>query len=256
MNSIRWDYLDKRDAVIRALQDYPLVCARAEAMGLTDLADAEDWEGRFGPAAPPAFRAKLGTCAESLAAEHTLPEDSGDAEEAAPALPKKRGPRPSAEGGPKKPVRYRKLDRSLGAAVARGLEQRRRAGEEEAAASAAEAFPSQETEAAEAVLLPGGKAGMGKGSPSGTAAAEVLPPDLDTDGILRCRTEEYLRWFEPVWRTLSNEERFLLQVFYMTPSDRRPAALNAACALEGIELPSLYRRKNRILLRLVRALYG
>ena len=65
--------------------------------------------------------------------------------------------------------------------------------------------------------------------------------------------EEYMAWFKPAWEFLSEDERFVLAVFYQ--SSGRDAA-GMICSRFGIEKSSAYNKKNRALRNLTVLLYG
>ena len=66
---------------------------------------------------------------------------------------------------------------------------------------------------------------------------------------------EYMEWFKPAWEQLSEEERYVLDVFYMN-GDESGAGIDMIMRHFNIERRSAYNRKNRSLARLSVLLYG
>lgn len=67
--------------------------------------------------------------------------------------------------------------------------------------------------------------------------------------------QEYLHWFEPSWNKLSEDERWILNVFYQ----QRQGQTRAIQAIKDrycIERSSAYNKKNRALDHLTLLLYG
>lgn len=66
---------------------------------------------------------------------------------------------------------------------------------------------------------------------------------------------EYMAWFVPAWNELTEDERYVLEVFY-SDADSQTNAVYDICDHFGIERSSAYNRKNRALGKLVTLLYG
>lgn len=66
---------------------------------------------------------------------------------------------------------------------------------------------------------------------------------------------EYMAWFVPAWNELSEDERYVLEVFY-SDADSQTNAVYDICDHFGIERSSAYNKKNRALGKLVTLLYG
>lgn len=66
---------------------------------------------------------------------------------------------------------------------------------------------------------------------------------------------EYMEWFVPAWNELTEDERYVLEVFY-SDADSQTNAVYGICDHFGIERSSAYNRKNRALGKLVTLLYG
>ena len=80
------------------------------------------------------------------------------------------------------------------------------------------------------------------------AGEERLISAISEIDILRERYRqavEYMDWFKPAWKQMSEDERYLLEVFYMDD-----------CESPAIRAPTAYKRKNRALDRLTILLFG
>jgi DNA-directed RNA polymerase specialized sigma subunit len=66
---------------------------------------------------------------------------------------------------------------------------------------------------------------------------------------------EFMSWFDPAWIQLSEEERLLLETFYMGDANKTAAVENISELLH-IERAQIYRRKDKALNRLTIFLYG
>ena len=55
---------------------------------------------------------------------------------------------------------------------------------------------------------------------------------------------EYMEWFVPAWNELTEDERYVLEVFY-SDADSQTNAVYDICDHFGIERSSAYNRKNR-----------
>ena len=66
---------------------------------------------------------------------------------------------------------------------------------------------------------------------------------------------EYMEWFRPAWEQLSEDERYVLDVFYMNGAESG-AGIDMIMRHFNIERRSAYNRKNRSLARLSVLLYG
>lgn len=66
---------------------------------------------------------------------------------------------------------------------------------------------------------------------------------------------EYMEWFVPAWNELTEDERYVLEVFY-SDADSQTNAVYDICDHFGIERSSAYNRKNRALGKPVTLLYG
>lgn len=86
-----------------------------------------------------------------------------------------------------------------------------------------------------------------------------LAASLDEIDVLKERYRralEYMEWFQPAWDALSEDEQFVLTVFYKEDSDPQMDAVSVICEKYSIERSSAYKKKNRALARLATLLYG
>lgn len=67
---------------------------------------------------------------------------------------------------------------------------------------------------------------------------------------------EYMKWFEPAWKQLSQEDKYVLENFYGNGKGYGCNAVYAIADYMKIETPTVYKRKNRALDRLVTLLFG
>jgi DNA-directed RNA polymerase specialized sigma subunit len=77
--------------------------------------------------------------------------------------------------------------------------------------------------------------------------------EIDTIKERYRQAVEYMNWYKPAWEQLSDEEQFVLSVFYA--QDEKGPAMRVADHF-GIERSSAYNRKNRALDHLTMLLYG
>ena len=88
------------------------------------------------------------------------------------------------------------------------------------------------------------------------AAEDRMAEGMDEISVLRERYREaveFMAWFKPAWEELTEDERYVLECFYMGTDG---PAVNAVCERFQIERNSAYRRKNRALSKLSVMLYG
>ena len=88
------------------------------------------------------------------------------------------------------------------------------------------------------------------------AAEDRMAEGMDEISVLRERYREaveFMAWFKPAWEELTEDERYVLECFYMGADG---PAVNAVCERFQIERNSAYRRKNRALSKLSVMLYG
>lgn len=71
----------------------------------------------------------------------------------------------------------------------------------------------------------------------------------------RKRADAYLDWFNPAWNLLSEDERFVLECFFLDGLSSEDAALKVGEHFY-IERASAFQKKNRALTKFARALYG
>lgn len=88
------------------------------------------------------------------------------------------------------------------------------------------------------------------------AAEDRMAEGMDEISVLQERyreAAEFMEWFKPAWAELAEDERYVLECFYM---DGEGAGIHAVCERFRIERNSAYRRKNRALSKLSVMLYG
>jgi DNA-directed RNA polymerase specialized sigma subunit len=86
----------------------------------------------------------------------------------------------------------------------------------------------------------------------------MLCSAIDQCDVLHNRYQqavEFMYWFTPAWLELSEEERLLLETFYMGEDNKATAVENISEELH-IERAQIYRRKDKALNRLTVFLYG
>ena len=71
----------------------------------------------------------------------------------------------------------------------------------------------------------------------------------------RRQAREYLDWFLPAWARLTDDERFVLETFFLSEGSQEEAIATISYRFY-VERPTVYKRKNRALQRLAKALYG
>lgn len=100
---------------------------------------------------------------------------------------------------------------------------------------------------------------MPKGPRDPHAAENRIVQAMDAASLLNERYEraaEYMAWFLPAWRELSESERFVLRCFYMDDESRQVDSVGEICERFHIERTSAYKKKDRALSRLTLLLYG
>lgn len=96
--------------------------------------------------------------------------------------------------------------------------------------------------------------------PSGNlhAGEDRLAATLDRIDVYRSRygqAREYMDWFLPAWEVLSDDDRFVLEGFFLSEGSQEER-VQAIGDHFYIERDSVYRRKNRALEKFTTALYG
>lgn len=69
------------------------------------------------------------------------------------------------------------------------------------------------------------------------------------------QAKDYMAWFNPAWQALNDDERWMLEVFYLSEDEQRNA-VDDICEHFAIERSSAYNKKNRALERFAALLYG
>lgn len=96
--------------------------------------------------------------------------------------------------------------------------------------------------------------------PSGDlhAGEARIAATLDRIDIYRARYKQavqYMDWFLPAWQLLSDDDRFVLEAFFLTDGTREDS-IDHVCNHFYVERDTAYRKKNRALDRFATALYG
>lgn len=96
--------------------------------------------------------------------------------------------------------------------------------------------------------------------PSGDlhAGEARIAATLDRIDIYRARYKQavqYMDWFLPAWELLSEDDRFVLEAFFLTDGTREDS-IDHVCSHFYVERDTAYRKKNRALDRFATALYG
>lgn len=107
---------------------------------------------------------------------------------------------------------------------------------------------------------------LSTGTPSGMphhpnphAFEARLASSFDEIDVLKERYRqalEYMEWFRPAWDSLTDDERYLLNTFYLGDENSGLNSISALCEHYHIEKTSAYNKKNRALARLTLLLYG
>jgi hypothetical protein len=82
---------------------------------------------------------------------------------------------------------------------------------------------------------------------------------IDEIDVLRKRyrqAKEYMEWFQPAWKTLNSEERFVLEQFYWKEETKQIDAVYNICDQLHVERSTAYNKKNRAVQHLALLLYG
>ena len=91
------------------------------------------------------------------------------------------------------------------------------------------------------------------------AAEDRIIKNIDEIDILKERYRqavEYMDWFRPAWRQLTDDERYCLETFYGDENAYGSSAAYYIAEYLRIEQPTAYKRKNRALERLTVLLFG
>lgn len=96
--------------------------------------------------------------------------------------------------------------------------------------------------------------------PSGDlhAGEARIAATLDRIDIYRARYKQavqYMDWFLPAWELLSDDDRFVLEAFFLADGTREDS-IDHVCSHFYVERDTAYRKKNRALDRFATALYG
>ena len=121
--------------------------------------------------------------------------------------------------------------------------------------------PSEIAMAQEKMTSPGRSmpSDMPKGPHDPHAAENRIVQAMDAISLLNERYQraaEYMAWFLPAWQELSEQERFVLQRFYMDDESKQADSVCEICERFHIERTSAYKKKDRALSHLTLLLYG
>ena len=86
-----------------------------------------------------------------------------------------------------------------------------------------------------------------------------LTAQIDEIDVLKERYRqalEYMAWFGPAWEELTEDERYVLSVFYQRDDGKQEDAVGMISDRYSIERTSAYKKKNRAIQRLAILLYG
>lgn len=101
--------------------------------------------------------------------------------------------------------------------------------------------------------------GMPKGSRNPQAAEDRVLKGIDAIDVLEARYQdamEYMAWFQPAWEALSEDESYVLSLFYQNEDSKQIDNLYEICEHFHIERTSAYKKKDRALAHLTLLLYG
>jgi len=91
-----------------------------------------------------------------------------------------------------------------------------------------------------------------------TAGENKLASCIDEIDVLKERYRqalEYMEWFRPAWDAITEEEKYILKVFFTEDGSKTDAVITIGEKL-FIERSQVYRRKDKALARLALLLYG
>ena len=109
---------------------------------------------------------------------------------------------------------------------------------------------------------------VGVGSPNWDGMPHAHNPSAGEDRILKGIEEidilkeryrqavEYMEWFQPAWDELSEDEQYVLEVFYQDENSYGSYAAETVAEHFGIEHTSAHKKKNRALDHLTVLLFG
>ena len=107
----------------------------------------------------------------------------------------------------------------------------------------------------------------GVGSPNMDGLPHAHNPAAAEDRMVKCIEEidtikeryrqavEYMNWFKPAWEQLSEDDRYVLDAFFMDGEECKGAA-DIVADYFGIERTSAYSKRKRAIERLTTLLYG
>lgn len=100
------------------------------------------------------------------------------------------------------------------------------------------------------------KASKNTNPKSGEARLVASISEIDILKERHQRALEYMKWFQPAWDVLTEDERFILSEFYRNEGSKQIDSIATICDRFHIERSSAYNKKNRALDKLALLLYG
>ena len=100
---------------------------------------------------------------------------------------------------------------------------------------------------------------MPKGSRNTSAGEDRIIKGIEEIDVLKERYRqalEFMDWFQPAWDTLADDERLVLEMFYLSADNNQLNAVYDICDHFHIERSSAYKKKDRALAHLAILLYG
>ena len=91
-------------------------------------------------------------------------------------------------------------------------------------------------------------------SPEAQVASAIDEMDIVQERYRRAL--EYMEWFRPAWKALTEDERYVLEEFYQGADGSVIDGIANICNRYHIERSAAYKRKSRALYRLTTMLYG
>lgn len=91
------------------------------------------------------------------------------------------------------------------------------------------------------------------------ATEEKIMNGIEKIDILKERyrqAEEYMNWFQPAWKELSEDEKYCLEEFYMSSEQEQDCARFTVADKYHVDESTAYRRKNRALSHMQTLLFG
>ena len=100
---------------------------------------------------------------------------------------------------------------------------------------------------------------MPRGSHNPTSGEDRIVDGIEEIDVLKERYRqavEFMDWFQPAWNSLCEDERIVLEMFFLTDGGNQLDKVNEICEQFCIERTSAYKKKDRALAHLTILLYG